>query len=78
MQETFKRVVRQDIQPDAAHITVPTLLVYATGRRIGAAQCRQDYRRLIKNSRLKTVDGGHFLHNEQSSAVTRVIEEFLK
>ncbi len=79
LQDTFKRTVRQDVQADAAAITVPTLLIYAADDdAIPLADGRQ-YNSLIKDSRLEVIpESGHFVHLDQPQKVSGLIEEFLK
>jgi len=78
MQETFKRVVRQDVRADAAAITKPTLLIYATEDKAVPLEDGRVYHRAIRGSRLETVPGGHFVHIEQPGKVTKMIEDFLQ
>ena len=77
MQETFKRVVRQDVQDDAKRIVRPTLLVYAQDDPSVPLADGRIYGRLIKGSRLETVAGGHFVHLEHPERVAGLIKEFL-
>jgi pimeloyl-ACP methyl ester carboxylesterase len=79
MQETFKRVVRQDVQKDAANIDKPALLIYAKDDPAVPLADGQNYHRLIKGSRLETLpDSGHFVHLEQPARVAKLIQDFLK
>lgn len=79
MQETFKRVVSEDVQQDAVKITVPTLLVYGDEDTATPLSFGQKYNSLIGNSILQTVPGaGHFLHVENADTVTDSVMEFLK
>lgn len=77
MEETFKRVVRQDVQDDAKSIGRPTLLVYAKDDASVPLADGRIYERLIKGSRLETVTGGHFVHLEHPERVAGLIKEFL-
>jgi pimeloyl-ACP methyl ester carboxylesterase len=79
LEATFKRVVRQDVQADAAAIDQPTLLVYATDDQSVPLAVGRSYQRLIKHARLEIIENsGHFVHLEQADTVTKLIEEFLK
>ncbi len=80
LQETFKRTVRQDIQKDAAHLTLPTLLIYgdhdtatpltSIGKRLNT---------LIPNSQLAVIEGAeHFVHQTASEQVNLLIKDFLE
>ncbi len=77
MEETFKRVVRQDVQDDARSIGRPTLLVYAEDDPSVPLADGRIYERLIKGSRFETVTGGHFVHLEHPERVAGLIKEFL-
>ena len=79
LQETFKRAVRQDVQKDAANVTVPTLLLYAKDDRAVPVADGRRYQQLIKDSQLHIVDdAGHFVHVDQPEQVLRAIKEFLQ
>jgi pimeloyl-ACP methyl ester carboxylesterase len=79
LKETFRKVVRQDVQPDAAKLTLPTLLIYAVDDRAVPLRDGQRYHQLIKNSQLQVVpDAGHFVHHDQPEVVWHGIEEFLR
>jgi pimeloyl-ACP methyl ester carboxylesterase len=72
LQETFKRTVRQDIQADAAKISLPTLLIYGTGDTATPPKYGGILNGLISNSRLEMIEGaGHFVHHEAESEVIR-------
>lgn len=78
LQETFKKTVRQDVQADAAKITVPTLLLYARDDPAVPLVDGERFHALIKNSHLEILENaGHFVHLDQPQAVLRLIEDFL-
>ena len=78
LQETFKQTVRQDVQADAAAITVPTLLIYAEDDRSVPLADGQKYQALIKHSDLQIIkQAGHFVHVDQPTQVESLIEAFL-
>jgi len=78
LQETFKKIVRQDVQADASKITIPSLLIYADKDRDVPLADGQTYHRLIKNSQLQAVAGaGHFVHLDEPDRVSSLIEDFL-
>ena len=78
LQDTFKATVRQDVQADAANITIPTLLIYADNDAAVPIADGQTYHRLIKSSRLEIIEGaGHFVHLDDPRAVNTLIETFL-
>jgi pimeloyl-ACP methyl ester carboxylesterase len=78
LQATFKQTVRQDVQADAAAITIPALLVYAENDRAVSPADGRKYQNLIKNSDLHIIKrAGHFVHIDQPAQVESLIEEFL-
>jgi pimeloyl-ACP methyl ester carboxylesterase len=79
LQEAFRRIVRQDVQSDAAKLSLPTLIIYGSedkatpvngvGRRL---------HELIVGSRLEIVPGAdHFVHRSGGEAVLDRVEKFL-
>ncbi len=78
MEATFKRVVRQDVQDDARKINRPALLVYATDDEAVPPADGSIYHKLIKDSRLEIISGGHFVHLDHPERVISIIKGFLK
>lgn len=79
MQETFKATVRQDVQADAAKLTLPTLLVFAENDLAVPLADGRRYKELIAGSKLEIIGGaGHFLHLEKPEKVLGLIRNFLK
>jgi len=79
LQETFKKTVRQDVQADAAAITIPALLVYAENDKAVPPADGETYHRLIKNSELQIIkQAGHFVYLDQPEQVTKLVKEFLQ
>ncbi len=78
LQETFKRTVKEDVQKEAATITIPTLLIYGENDKATPPAYGELYHRLIPNSAFRLVkDAEHFVHQDEPEQVTRLIEEFL-
>lgn len=78
MQETFKRVVKDDVQDDAKLISVPTLLVYGKNDDATPVVFGEQFNELIKDSRLEIIpDNGHFLHRDEPDKVRKIIEGFI-
>lgn len=78
LQETFKKIVDDDVQADAARLELPVLLVY--GEEDVATP--QAFGRLLQSriggSRFELVTGaGHFVHQDEPAAVRRLVQEFL-
>lgn len=78
MEETFKKVVQQDVQADCKHITQPTLLIYGDEDQATPVSYGERYNQLIKNSELKILPAGHFVHIDREAQVVTEIREFLK
>ena len=79
MQETFKKVVADDVQAEAVRVTVPTLLIYGDSDNDTPLKYGEAFHRLIKGSTLEVIPGaGHFLHTENASQVGRIAKEFLR
>jgi pimeloyl-ACP methyl ester carboxylesterase len=78
LQETFKLTVRQDVQADAANLSVATLLIFAANDRAVPVSDGQLYHSLIKSSQLEVIPASeHFVHHDQAHKVETLIEDFL-
>lgn len=77
MEATFRKIITEDTQSDAKNIKVPTLLIYGDSDKTTPVLYGKIFRSLIKESKLETVDAGHFLHQEQPEQVARLIKEFV-
>jgi pimeloyl-ACP methyl ester carboxylesterase len=78
LQETFKRVVTDDVREDAKRIDVPTLLMYGEADTQTPVSYGEQYHELISNSTLEVLPGvGHFLHLERPGVVYKAIGGFL-
>jgi 3-oxoadipate enol-lactonase len=78
MEETFKRIVNQDVQASAAKVVVPTLLIYGSRDKSTPVRYGHILNRLIRGSRLEVVNAGHFVHLDDPAAVARLVMNFLK
>src|SRR5206468_460247 len=79
MQETFKNIVGDDVQSDAAHIHMPTLLIYGDKDTETPVRYGETLHKLLKNSSLTIIPGGeHFLHTQHTQMVSRDIIGFLQ
>lgn len=78
LQETFKKTVSQDVQEDAARLTLPVLLLYGEEDTETPAVYGRQYHELMGDSTLEILaDAGHFIHLDQPEKVTRATEGFL-
>lgn len=79
LRETFTKVVNEDVRPEAAMISVPTLLIYGQNDTLTPPHYGQIFEKLISGSQLKVIPGaGHFAHHDQAEMVEKLIEQFLK
>jgi len=78
LQETFKKVVTDDVRPDAAKLTLPTLLVYGEQDQATPVAFGETFYQLINGSTLEVLPGaGHFVHIDRPEQVLRAIREFM-
>ena len=61
-----------------ANIKIPTLLIYGANDTATPSADGEKFQSLIKNSKLKIVDGAeHYVHQQQPELVMKYIKEFL-
>lgn len=78
LQETFKRVVADDVRQDAAKLTLPALLVYGEQDSDTPVWYGEQFHELIAGSVLEILpNAGHFVHLDRAADVERAIKEFL-
>ncbi len=78
MQETFKRIVRDDVRADAAYISTPTLLVYGEHDTETPQALGQQLHDAIEGSDFQVIPKvGHFLHHDAEKQTVLLVEEFL-
>ena len=79
LQETFKKVVGEDVRADAPHIDIPTLLIYGENDTATPVRYGEWFRELIPNATLQVLPGaGHFVHIDRPLDVVQGIREFLR
>lgn len=78
LQETFKRVVTDDVRPDAAQLALPVLLMYGETDEATPVWYGQQFHELMLGSTLEILpQAGHFIHLDRPEAVERAVKEFL-
>jgi pimeloyl-ACP methyl ester carboxylesterase len=78
LQETFKKVVTDDVREDAAKVLAPTLLIYGEQDEATPVRYGELYHQLIAVSTLEILPGaGHFVHRARAPEVHKAIEGFL-
>ncbi len=79
MQETFKRIVTDDIQADAAKLKLPTLLIYGEDDTAAPVHYGRILHNLIAGSKLETIEqAGHFVHLDKPDQTRDMLYAFLK
>ncbi len=79
LQETFKKIVADDVRADAAHLALPTLLIYGDADDATPVAYGKLLQEAIQGSKLEVVPGaGHFVHTDQPAAVEKLIQGFLR
>lgn len=79
LQETFKKVVTDDVRSDATHLALPTLLVYGDKDESTPLPYAKLLNEAIKGSKLEVIPGaGHFVYDDEPAAVLKSLKDFLK
>lgn len=79
LQETFKKVVTDDVRGDASHLTLPALLIYGDQDESTPLAFAKLLNEAIQGSRLEVIQGaGHFVFDDRPEAVAKSVKEFLK
>jgi pimeloyl-ACP methyl ester carboxylesterase len=79
MQETFKRVVTDDVRTDAAQLTMPVLLVYGEDDEATPVWYGEQFHELMVDSTLEILPGaGHFVHLDRPGDVEKAVKDFLR
>lgn len=79
MEETFRKITRQDVQNDARVIKTPTLIIYGDKDKTTPPLYGELFHDQISNSKLEIISGGgHFIHQEKPRDVGNIINDFLK
>lgn len=79
MQDTFKKIVTDDVREDAARVSVPTLLIYGDRDQDTPLSHARVLQQAITGSKLEVVPGAsHFIHVEHPDEVSQFILGFLR
>lgn len=78
MEQTFRRIINQDVAEDARKIKLPTLLVYGSADKATPVVYGRILHGEIAGSKLEVIDAGHFLHQAQPQKTAQLIEDFLE
>ncbi|MCU0667515.1 MAG: alpha/beta hydrolase [Patescibacteria group bacterium] len=78
MEETFKKIINQDILNDSIKIKIPTLIVYGGNDKYTPKEYGELLEKNISNSRLIVLsDCGHFLHQDNPKEISIFMKEFI-
>ncbi len=79
MQDSFKRIVKDDIQHDAERITIPTCIIYGELDTATPVRYAQLLNSLIAGSQLHVIQNAdHFVHQQYALEVFNYIRRFDK
>jgi len=79
LQETFKRIVNDDVRADAAQLLLPVLLVYGEDDESTPVWYAEQFHELMNESTLEILPGaGHFVHLDRPDDVHKAVLEFLQ
>ena len=79
LQETFKKVVTDDVRDDAKNVDAVTLLIYGEKDSSTPPNFGRIFHELIPDSTLEIIGGaGHFIHIDRRREVVKLIEDFLQ
>ena len=78
MQETFKRIVADDVREDATKITQPTLLIYGQNDVSTPVHIGMTLQAAIPKSKIEIIpDVGHMLPTDATDTILKMITEFV-
>lgn len=79
LRDIFLKTREEDLRKYARSIAIPTLLIWGENDHVTPLSDGKQFNTLIQGSVLSIVPkGGHFVHKEESVAVTGLIKEFLR
>jgi pimeloyl-ACP methyl ester carboxylesterase len=78
MQETFLKIIGEDLSASAPKIVTPTLLIWGENDTETPLSEGQRLTKLIPDSKLQIIkEAGHFVHQEKTQKVAELIQKFL-
>jgi pimeloyl-ACP methyl ester carboxylesterase len=78
MQETFLKIISEDLSASAKKINIPTLLIWGADDTETPLSDGKLFSQLIPNSKLEIINGaGHFVHQKKPEAVAKLIRIFM-
>ncbi len=77
MSQTFSNVIKEDVRPEAAMISTPTLLIYGQNDTQTPPHYARIFQKLIDGSKLELIpNSGHHTHEEEPQKVADLILKF--
>jgi pimeloyl-ACP methyl ester carboxylesterase len=78
LQETFKKVVGDDVRTDAAQLKLPVLIVYGQNDEQTPPRYGELFKQVLPQAQLHIIpDAAHFVHLDQPEQTTTLVQEFL-
>ncbi|MEK7603056.1 MAG: alpha/beta hydrolase [Patescibacteria group bacterium] len=78
MQDTFKKIISEDVVEESSLIKLPTLLIYGQNDEATPPRYGEQFHIKIKNSKLEIITNcGHFVHQQAPRIVNKIIVDFL-
>jgi pimeloyl-ACP methyl ester carboxylesterase len=79
LEDTFKKIVSDDVQADAKTINTPTLIIYGENDEQTPLRYGETFHELIDYSSLEVITGaGHFIQLDKENEVKSAIEGFIE
>lgn len=76
---SFTKIINEDVRPEAAMISVPTLLIYGKTDTVTPPHYGKIFQKIIDKSRLELVpEAGHYAHTDKPQTVFSLVEQFIK
>jgi len=78
LEQSFRAMMKQDVQSLAARVKTPTLLIYGQADQQTPLKDAQALHHAIKSSKLEVLPGlDHFAHRDQPDQVAQLVMDFL-
>jgi len=74
----LKNLVKEDLQKNFSEIKAPTLIIWGENDKELNKENGKTIKKLIKNSKLKIVEGDHFPFLENPKKIAKLIENFIE
>lgn len=79
LEATFKRIVNEDIQAEAAMISLPTLIINGSDDTATPPEFAHTFQKAINGSKLIMIDeAGHFAHQQFAEKIAAAVKDFAR